>query len=358
MIVQPTQVVIGSQTVGNFGNFGGGASTTKIIQNGITFTLNPSQVIGPGMVIPIPTLNGGIFMPTPTPTVISGVTVLLGPSAAIIDGSTFAIGEGASPQTISVHGQTISIGAEGLGFPQTTVIPPSLPTNIVIIDGDIISAVGGSEAVIGGSTFSYGPLLSPQTDTFNGQTITIAPSGISFGTTVIGGSGNSGLQLGIVGGISVTEIGSSIAVIDGTTLIVGPGAQSTTATIDGKAITAGPEGLGVGGTTLNYPFNTITQVITAGGITFSEIGSTLVNIGGTTFTIGSGARITTNTYNGQTISLGPEGVGFKTTTLTATSGSTPTSSVTATGKKNGAGNSGPYCGFLGICIALGAGFNM
>jgi Pyruvate/2-oxoacid:ferredoxin oxidoreductase delta subunit len=47
-----------------------------------------------------------------------------------------------------------------------------------------------------------------------------------------------------------------------------------------------------------------------------------VAIGGKTFTFGLGANPTTDVYNGQTISIGHNGVGFKTTTFT---GATATS---------------------------------
>lgn len=358
VIISSTQVVVGSQTVGNLGSGGNGPSSTEITQNGQTFTVNPSQVIGPGVTLTRPSPNGGVFVPTPqaTPTVIAGISVQLAPSSVIIGGNTFSIGPGVSEQTTVVNGQTVVIGPQGLVFAQTTVAPPVLATNVVILDADVISAIGNSEAVIGGSTFFYGPSSTPETDTFNGEVITIGPSGISYGSSVLGGISNTGTQLGIAGGISVTELGSNIAIISGTTFIVGPGAISTTAVINGKTISAGENGLGVGGTTLSYPFNPATQVFTAGGITFSEIGS-LVDIGGKTFTIGS-SMTTTDFYNGQSISLGPGGVGFKTTTVTATSGSSPTSSAESTGKKkSGAGNLRPFHGVLGICIALGAGYN-
>jgi hypothetical protein len=366
VVIGPTQVVVGGQTIANGGNEGNGALSTEITQNGQTFTVNPSQVIGPGVTLARPSLDGGVFLPTPaaTPTVIAGVSVQLAPSSVIIEGKTFSIGPGSPQQTTVVNGQSIIIGPQGLQFAQTTVAPPLLPTNVVVLDPDIISAIGSSEAVIGGTTFFYGPSSAPQTDVFDGETITIGPSGVKYGSSVLGGIGNSeGTQLGIAGGVSVSEIGQNIAIISGTTFIVGPGAISTTAIINGKTISAGETGLGVGGTILSYPFNPATQVFTAGGVTFSEIGS-LVNIGGTTFTIGSSAETTTDVYNGQTISLGPGGVGFKTTTITSTSesiptsDSTPASSAKSTGKKNGAGDLRPYRGVLGLYIALGAGYNI
>jgi len=110
-----------------------------------------------------------------------------------------------------------------------------------------------------------------------------------------------------------------------------------------------------GGTTLAYPFNPTIQTVTAGGITFSEVASSLAVIGGKTFTIGPGATPTTDVINGQTISLGPGGIGFSTTTFTGV----PTSNTGVhTSTKSGAGNLKPASiyGVLGICIAMVIGY--
>jgi hypothetical protein len=166
----------------------------------------------------------------------------------------------------------------------------------------------------------------------------------------LGGPGHTtGTQLGLIGGLSVTEIGSTLAVVDGTTLTIGPGATPTTAVINGQTVTIGSSGLGIGGATLTFPFNPTTQAVTAGGVTFSEVGSSLVVIGGSTFTFGPGAKPTTDVFNGQTISIGPSGVGFKTTTFTA-------ASATHTGKKNGAGGLRPVYGVLGTFMVIGIGY--
>ena len=227
----------------------------------------------------------------------------------------------------------------------------------MIVDAQVFSAIGPSVAVIGGSTITYGGSIPTKTQTFNGDTITLAPGGIYFDSSkVLGGTANpSNTQLGIAGGLSVTEIGATIAVISGITFTVGPQATPFVTVVNGHTITAGPSGLGLRGTTLSYPFNPTTKVITAGGITYSEVGPSLVVIGGSTFTVGPGAKPTTDVYNGQTISLGPGGVGFATTTVPAAT-STPTSdlSAQATSKKNVAGILKPMrSGLLATCICVG-----
>ena len=379
VVVGPSSVAIGTQTLtpgsggsGDSGDSGGsgesavsegsgGGLNTIITQGGETFTVNPSQVIGPGTVISIPTNAGGaVFMEGPTPTVVDGVTVAVGNSVAVVGGSTFSIGAGAPEETIVVNNENISIGPGGVGFVDATITPAAaLPTNVVVFDGDVFSVVGASVAVFDGSSFTFTG-GTPLTTVFNGDTITAGPSGfIIDGTSTLGGPNHpTGTQYGVAGGIYVSEIGSTLAVIDGTTLTIGPGATLTTVTIEGHTITAGPSGISIGGsnggiTTLNFPFNPTTQEVTAGGVTFSEIGSSLVDIGGTTFTIGAGATPTTDVYNGQTISIGPGGIGFATTTVTSFV-SSPT--ATSTKKKNGGAVLGPPLGgALGMCIALGVG---
>jgi hypothetical protein len=356
VVVAPGIVVIGSQTVTK-----GGGSTTTITEDGQTFTINPSQVIGPGAIISLPTEAGdagNALQPVLSPTVIDGVTVQIGPSVAVIDGSTFSIGLGADTETVVANGQTISIGAAGLGFAHTTVAPPADPTNVVILDGDVVYAYGSSQVVFGDKTYSYSAGSSPQTETFNAETITIGPSGVSFGSSTIGGVAHaSGLQIGIAGGVSITEIGSSLAVISGTTFQIGPNAPETTAVISGSTITAGSSGLAIGGATLTYPFNPTvepTEVVTAGGITFTRVGSSIVDIGSLTFTIGPGAKSTTDVFNGQTISLGPSGIAFKTTTIVVMSSTTTTGQAKSSSKSE-ARAVRPVWGILGLCIALGVG---
>ena len=76
-------------------------------------------------------------------------------------------------------------------------------------------------------------------------------------------------------------------------------------------------------------------------------------IGGKTFTFGLGANPTTDVYNGQTISIGYNGVGFKTITFM---GATATS--TSSKKKNWAAGMRirKAYGVFGTCIAVGVGY--
>ena len=342
VMVGTNVAVIGGQT------YTIGPATETITQGPDVFTIGPSQVLGPMLVAYVPTAGG---ITAPAQTTINGVPIDVGATKAVLGGSTFAIGSGAPDQTGVYNGKTITFGAGGIIMDQTTVAPsPLLPTNQVIIGGQVVSAIGSNIAVIEGSTITYGPGIPVTTDVVNGDSITIGPSGVTFDGSTLGGPDHpSGTELGIVGGVSVTELGSTLAVVDGVTLTVGPNATPTTTVINGHTLTIASSGLGINGATLSFPFNPTTQAVTAGGITFSEIGSSLVVIGGTTFTFGAGAKPTTDVFNGQTITIGPNGVGFKTTTFT---GATATSTSK---KKNAAAGlrARKVYGVLAACIVVG-----
>ncbi|TGO54336.1 hypothetical protein BOTNAR_0271g00080 [Botryotinia narcissicola] len=380
IILTPSNVIINGHTIQRPN------SPLTIKQKGHIFTVNPSQVIGPGTTLTSPssyraiestnlgatsmqslpnstpasragsqrkspTLNtnsgdpGATGMqPQPNPshssvtsptltansgggnvemsaisTLVDNISVRLGESVAVVDGESYAIGSGA-PQVVTViNTQTITIGVAGIQFAHTTLAPLLVePTNHVIIGGEPIS-VGNSLAYIGSSTFTYGSGLAIQTDVFNGQTILIYPSGVVFAQTTLGGNSRSGNQIGVVGGLSVTEIGSSIAIISSITFNVGPGATLTKTVISGESISADQSGLVLAGTTLTYPLILATYSVTISNVIFTQIGSSLAVIDGTTFTFGPGATPTSHTFNQQTIKIGSNGVEFSKTTFTGVS---------------------------------------
>ncbi|KAF7946072.1 uncharacterized protein EAE97_005110 [Botrytis byssoidea] len=370
IILTPSNVIINGHTIQRQN------SSLTIKQKGHIFTVNPYQVIGPGTTLTLPssyraiksTNSGATSMqsqpnptsasragsqeksptlntnsgdpgatgvqPQPNPTHSSGggnvemsaistlvdnISVRIGESVAVVDGKSYAIGSGA-PQVVTViNTQTITIGVAGIQFGHTTLAPLLVePTNHVIIGGEPISA-GNSLAYIESSTFTYGSGLAVQTDVFNGQTILIYPSGVVFAQTTLGGNSRSGNQIGVVGGLSVTEIGSSIAIISSITFNVGPGATPTKTVISGESISADQSGLVLAGTTLTYPLILATHPVTILNVIFTQIGSSLAVIDGTTFTFGPGATHTSHTFNQQTIKIGSNGVEFSKTTFKSVS---------------------------------------
>ena len=152
----------------------------------------------------------------------------------------------------------------------------------------------------------------------NGQTVSNGPDGIGLPTTTVPVPGpRRAVQQSVMtaDGIGIT-INPTEAVISGTTYPIGPKATPTTAVINGQTVSVGLGGIGLPTTTVPVPKETSSaqiSVITAGGLGIT-INLTEAIISGTTCTIGSGAITpTTAVVDGQTVSLGPDGIGLPTT---------------------------------------------
>jgi len=280
-------------------------------------TVNPAADGGPnGNTDPRPTdsprggkdeeLPPGV---NPIVATVQGRPVEIKPSYAVIGGVTHSY----------VEPVETGVGSEVDGLQPTSAV--------VILDGGIFSAIGSSIAVFDGQTLQYGPSSTITTE-YHQETITLGES-IVFDGTTIGGPANTGTRLGVAGGISVTQIGQSVAVISSTSLTVGLHAVITTVFIDTYTIVANTGGLEVSGTTLTYPFNPATLILTMEGITITKIGSDIIVISGSTYTIGPTLPPTTTPSNRQTMTLGSDDV------VPATSAASPESPAETTKKSDG-----------------------
>jgi hypothetical protein len=258
LVVRPGGVGIGDQWFSDAPQM----PTQTVTVGGNPFVINPSEIIGAGQTINRPAAVGGVWVPTPTTTNMGGLAVTVSGSVAVIDGTTFNI-----PMTASsaiVKGQTVSLGPNGVAIASQTVpitVVP-LPTEVFIAGGELVTAIGPSLFVMGGKTITYGGGSSVVTDV-DGDTITIGPEGVTMHGSTIGGDGvkTGDSRFEIVGGATVTEIGASVAVINGVTYTVGPGTGTTTTVIGGETITISPSGVVISTLTLKYPFGP-TMVIT------------------------------------------------------------------------------------------------
>ncbi|KAK2627864.1 hypothetical protein QTJ16_002510 [Diplocarpon rosae] len=369
IVVSPHQAFIGGQIVEIK------EPPKTITEGGDVFTVSPGQVQGPGFAIIVPTYTpGAVFQDIPapsTPITIQGVPVQVGPTNVVLGSSTIPIPPGATPTKFVVGIQTISVGPDGVafapqdGFPGTIITPPpSIPTNVVVVGGKVFSVIRNSIAVIGDRELTYGPGIPAQAVVFNGEVITVGPEGVVFDGKTIGGPSQAGrVQYGVAGGVSIYEVGSALAIINGVRFAVGPGSSPVTTEIAGQKIIAGPGGINAGGNVLAYPFNLEPKPVTAGGITFSQIGNSVVIIGEKTYRYGPGAAQVTATIDGQVVRIGPDGIGFASTTFTGStsvSPSTPSHEADSSGKsENGAGRGMPGFGFglwttcLILCIWIG-----
>lgn len=256
--VQPSAVVLDGQTVTD-----DPSQPTQTVTLGYQpVTIEPSQVIVAGQTVTRPAATGAVYVPTPTSTQIQGVPVTASSSIAVIGGTTFTLG--LNPTTTIVGGEPVTLGPSGIVVASTTIPVVSIPepTNVVVEGGELVTAIGPSVVVIQGTTITYGPDKLASTTVVDGDTITIAPSGVVVDGTTIGGPtvGQSITQYEIVGGATITQVGPSVVVINNATYTVGPGADSTTTVVSGQTVSIGPGGVAAGTHTLGYPFGPTTTI--------------------------------------------------------------------------------------------------
>lgn len=218
-------------------------TTTVEVDDG-TFTINPTEVVGEGVTVTKPAPSGA----EPTTTTVSGLPVEVAGTEAVIDGTTVSIPAGGT--TTIIDGITISADPDSLIVGDSTleITQPPQETKLVIAGGDMLT-VHPSSVVLDGTTWTYGANTPATTTTIDEDILTIGPLGVTVRDTTLDSDDRE-----IVGGATLTEVGSSLVVINGTTFTVGPGAGETTTTFAGETITIGPDGVRVETLTREYPF--------------------------------------------------------------------------------------------------------
>lgn len=324
-----------------------------VTQGGLTFSVAPSAVVFNGQTDNIQagtsprttTVNGqeiiigaqgvglaGTILPLPSATIPSGYTVIsqggltfsVAPSAVVLDGQTNSIRSGMAPITTVVHGQTVSIGPQGVGISNTTIpLPPPPPAYAIVTRSDLTFSVAPTEAVVRGSTFGIGPNKTG-TIVLDGQTINVGPSEIKFpATTVNLPSATSNQSPAEVTADGLTfAVGPTEAVVEGTTYAIGSGAVAKTIVVGSESISLGPNGIVLPSTTI--PPQHIPTAVTADGLTFSADATEAI-INGTAYAIGSEAIAKTIVYGSKTIGLGTKGIVFPSTTVVPWGNATQTS---------------------------------
>ncbi|KAK3991337.1 hypothetical protein QBC44DRAFT_52583 [Cladorrhinum sp. PSN332] len=264
VIVQPTQVIIGSSTVTDQPS----APTQVVVVSDETFTIDPTRVVGGGATIDRPRITGGgvIYPPTPTTTTLANVPVVITSSIAVIGGSSFTLGP-TRTTTAVVSGKTFTINPSGVAVETQTFALPSnpTPTEVVVAGGELITAIGPSVLVIKSTTITYGPssLLTTQV---GDEKLTLGPGGVTLGSGEVITAKPGESQFAIAGGVTITKIGVSVVVVGGETYTVGPemGTTSKVVEVGGEKVTIGSEGVKVGTVlSMAVPFGPVT-VITPG----------------------------------------------------------------------------------------------
>ena len=307
----PSAAVIGSSTY----LFSLGEPPLTKVVDGQTIRIGANGIGFAGTTVAIPT---GQAFPTLSTVVADGLKINVGSNKAIVNDVTYAIGSGATPQTVVIGTETLSFGPGGVGLPSTTILPfyaPKVPSPVVV-DGLTLS-IDATQAVISGTTYAIGPGSAPKTVVIGTETISIGPGGVGLpSTTVLPFYPPTVPSPVVVDGLTFS-IDATQAVISGTTYAIGPGSAPKTVVVGTETVILGPGGVGLPLTTLvppSLPSIAPTPVI-ADGLTFS-IEPTEVIIGGSTYAIGSGASTETLVIAGETVVIGPGGVDLPSTTIT------------------------------------------
>jgi hypothetical protein len=130
-------------------------------------------------------------------------------------------------------------------------------TEVFVEGGQMITAIGPTLAVIDGTTLPFGQDIPAIERTVGGEVVTIGPSGVVVGSKTIGGprAAQQDTEIKIVGGATLTQIGESVLVVGDATFTVGPGGDGPLTTeVGGEDITIGPKGVFFSTISLPYPF--------------------------------------------------------------------------------------------------------
>lgn len=168
---------------------GSGAPSTTIVVNGQKLTIGTGGVGFATTTVPPEAM---ITTPPLVPVTAGGVQVLIGASEAVISGTTYRIGSGATITTAIVNGVTLTFGPGGVGLPSTTIHPGAQITNgpsmsTITTDG-LTFSTDGTEAVISGTTYKIGAGATATTVVVGGKTISLGPSGVALVPTTKNGA--------------------------------------------------------------------------------------------------------------------------------------------------------------------------
>jgi len=318
----PTPFVYGGNTLSVDASQFIAVSTTMPLSAGsgvVTYkdqklTIRPSQVAGPSTTIALSAKPQAGVAETPSAITTRGLTFSLGPSAAVIDSSTYSFLPGKAPVTITSHGQAIIAGSKGIHIGNLNIpIPTTSHYYSVVTEGDLTLSLAPSKVVLGGHTHD---IQSPTSTVINGQTISIGPYGVGLGRTTIPlPTPKQGYQVVTEGDLTFS-VAPSEAVIKGSTFAIGPNVPATMV-VGGQILSIGPHGIEFPGTTVDLP--TVTSehnpaAMTADGLTFS-VGPTDAIIDGSIYPISNKAPAETIVVGSETMKLGPGGVILLSTTI-------------------------------------------
>ena len=324
------------------------AKATPFTYNSHSFTIEASHLIAPSATIPlvsgsgvvtfdgqklsigaleivglsstIPILNQIQAYDTAQLSAITtgGLTLSLGPAAAVIGSSTYSFSPGEASSVITNAGQAITLGPQGVKLGSIDLPVPSVTHDFsAVTEGHLVFSVAPSAVVIGDHTDGISSDMTPITTVVDGQTISIGPQGVGLASVTIPlPTAKPSFSVFKDGGLTFS-IAPTAAVIDGNTIPIGPNNAPVTMMVDGRKVSVGLDGINLQGTTVDFPILHASQTplaVTADGITFS-VGASAAVVQGTTYAIGSGASSKTVLMGSEPVIFGSSGVVLPSTTI-------------------------------------------
>lgn len=291
-------------------------SASPFVYQNQTFSVNPSQLVAPDMSITVPSATT-----QPTPFVYNGQTFSVDNSQFIAPSATIPLSSGSG--TVRYGTTVLTVDQTQIICASTTIALSSVhqagipATPSAVTTGGLTFSLGPAAAIIASSTYSFLPGQTRATVTDHGLTVTLVSSGVQFSNINVPIPASPPNYSVVTQGNLTFSVAPSAVVFNGQTDSVQDTMAPRTTTVNGQEISIGSQGVGLAGTTIPLPRVTNPSgyaVVTQGDLTLSVAPSAVV-LNGQTNSIQPGmAPIMTN-VNGQSVSIGPQGVGLASTTI-------------------------------------------
>ena len=329
VVLHPNDIMIGSQS------FEHGSSAAFAVYNGQTYSWDAKQLIGPGgTMISFPSA-------TPAPQITAGGQVFSVYSSTLrASNADIPIPNTPTASPFIYKGQTFSVNPSQLIAPERNLtIPPTTQPTPFVYDGQTFSVDSSrfiapaaampltSGQMFPGDSSSYlapaatMPLTSGSgTVRYGTQVLTIDHTRVICPTSIITLSdtpqaGTAAMPSAITTGGVAFSLGPQAAVVGTSTYSFLPGQTPATVTASGQTITLESNGVHFG--SVNVPVPSIEpsySAVTQGDLTFSVAPSAVV-LGSQTYDVEPNQIPVHTVVDGQTISIGNQGVGLASTTI-------------------------------------------
>jgi hypothetical protein len=189
VIVLPSSVILGSSAIPLPVPAAPGAPAETVATiNGQPFTIRPSEVVVAGSTVAFPPVAAVTPAPATRVPIAPGITAFVADSTAVIQGTTYRIGFGATPTTITAGGVPVILGPYGVVVDGSTAVAvPQMTEAPMVVEsaGGLIFSIDESQVIVDGTTFRIGQGAPTITTEIDGQSVSIGPHGVGLQSTTL-----------------------------------------------------------------------------------------------------------------------------------------------------------------------------